>query len=46
MITLTDEQWSRILALIPKLEQNKAAGIIAGSYLTDEQALTAPKIYP
>ena len=46
MITLTDEQWNRILALIPKLEQNKAAGIIAGSYLTDEQALTAPEIYP
>lgn len=46
MITLTDEQWARILALIPKLQQTKASSIVAGSYLTDEQALTAVAIYP
>lgn len=46
MITLTDEQWGRILALIPKLQQNRASAIVAGSYLTDEQALTATAIYP
>lgn len=46
MIELTQEQWVRILALIPKLQQNKASAIIAGSYLTDEQALTAAALYP
>ena len=45
-ITLTQEQWNRLLALIPKLQQNKAATIVAGSYLTDEQALTAVALYP
>ena len=46
MIELTQEQWERVLALIPKLQQNKASAIVAGSYLTDEQALTATAIYP
>lgn len=46
MITLTDEQWARVLALIPKLQQTKASSIVAGSYLTDEQALSAVAIYP
>lgn len=46
MITLTDEQWARVLALIPKLEQKKVAMGIAGNYLTDEQALEAVDIYP
>lgn len=46
MITLTDEQWARVLALIPKLEQKKVAMGIAGNYLTDEQALEAKQIYP
>ena len=46
MIELTQEQWARVLALIPKLQQNKASAIVAGSYLTDEQALTATAIYP
>ena len=45
-VILTQEQWARILALIPKLQQNKASSIVAGSYLTDEQALTATAIYP
>ena len=45
-VTLTQEQWSRVLALIPKLQQTKAATIVAGSYLTDEQALTAAALYP
>ena len=45
-VTLTQEQWNRLLALIPKLQQNKASSIVAGSYLTDEQALTATAIYP
>ena len=30
----------------PKLQQNKASSIVAGSYLTDEQALSATAIYP
>lgn len=46
MITLTDEQWARVLALIPKLEQKKVAMGIARNYLTDEQALEAVAIYP
>lgn len=46
MITLTDEQWARVLALIPKFEQRKTAMGIAGTYLTDEQALEAKMIYP
>jgi hypothetical protein len=45
-ITLTQEQWNRLLALIPKLQQTKLATIVAGSYLTDEQALTAVALYP
>ena len=46
MIELTDEQWGRLLALIPKLHQSRASAIIAGAYLTDEQALSATAIYP
>ena len=45
-MTLTDEQWGRLLALIPKLHQSRASAIIAGAYLTDEQALSATAIYP
>ena len=37
MIELTDEQWGRLLALIPKLHQSRASAIIAGAYLTDEE---------
>ena len=45
-MTLTEEQWGRILALIPRLYQSRASAIIAGAYLTDEQALSATAIYP